>query len=348
MANRWLKRASAAAAAVGVALVFGGGTAWAVPNPTPSPVDVHWVGNGTNYDKTTGEGTCEHVGKSDDLNPGQGQEGWLFILTSPSGSTSQLSFAFDPASALYDSTSPVDGDKKGNGSIHFVVYSSIGAKLASATATNGTANSVLTVSHCTDGPPADTTPSTPPPPTSSISSDVRLANNNVIDDSGNHSGTAPADVHDAVTVTVTGLDFWSGTIHESFYDTNNCDSKVIDSTTVDVSESTKMPVDILEETGLPAGEYSYSASFVDENNDILSTDGICEPFRVVAGPPTSSTTTAPPTTGVPTTTPPSGNHLPTTGVALTGYILAGLALIAGGVFALMVARRRHDAKSTTI
>jgi hypothetical protein len=49
-----------------------------------------------------------------------------------------------------------------------------------------------------------------------------------------------------------------------------------------------------------------------------------------------------------TTTTTDGGHLPTTGVALTGYILAGLALIGGGIVALTIARRRRDAESTTI
>jgi hypothetical protein len=41
------------------------------------------------------------------------------------------------------------------------------------------------------------------------------------------------------------------------------------------------------------------------------------------------------------TTPPSGG-LPVTGAALGGVIMAGVALVAGGIFALVVARRRRD------
>jgi LPXTG-motif cell wall-anchored protein len=316
MANRWLRRASAAAAAVGLALVFGGGTAWAAGST------VTWTGNGTNH------GICENVGPSDDLHPQAGQQGWLFILTSPfdnSGST--LTVTFDPAGSVPPSPVP-NLPKNGNGSYHFAVYSSLGAKLVSASATNGTqGQSILTVSHCTDGTPVGTPPSTPPPPKSSITSEVQLANNKVIDDSKN-PGTAPADVHDAVTVTVTGLDFWSGTLNETFYHTNNCDSAVIDTATVDVDQSTTMPIDVLPETKLAAGEYSYQARFVDQNPeaDEISTNGVCEPFKIVAAP-------------TPTPTTPG---LPVTGSSLTGLLVAGVVLIAAGGAILFVMRRRRS------
>jgi LPXTG-motif cell wall-anchored protein len=325
MANRWLRRASAAAAVVGLALVFGGGTAWAVPSRAMTALDnptIIWDHHGTNAD-----GICSNIGNSDDLNPPQGQEGWVFILTSPAGDTSTLTFDFNPDAITQSPLSP--GEKEANGSIHFVVYTPLGAALQSASATNGTGNSQLNVSHCENGTPVGTPPPPPPSIKSSITSEVRLANNKVIDDSSN-PGTAPADVHDSVTVTVTGLDFWSGTINETFYDTNNCDSKIIDSATVDVDQSTTMPVDVLPETKLPAGEYSYQAMFVDKNNDVLSTSGVCEPFKIVAAP-----TPTPPTT---TSTP----SLPVTGSSLTGILVAGVVLIAGGGAILLVMRRRRS------
>jgi LPXTG-motif cell wall-anchored protein len=236
----------------------------------------------------------------------------------------------------------------GSGSYHFAVYAPLGAKLVSASATNGDGDKhpVLTVSHCTAGTPVGTPP-TPPSPKSSITSDVRLANNTVIDD-GSHPGTAPADVHDVVTLTVTGLDFWSGTINETFYHTNNCDSAIIDSVMVDVDQSTTMPIDILPETNLPAGEYSYQAMFVDKNNDVISTDGVCEPFKIVAASTTTPPTSTPATTpGTPSTSHSSpGGSLPVTGVALTGIIIAGVALVGGGA-ALIYTRRRMDRSTGT-
>jgi LPXTG-motif cell wall-anchored protein len=331
MANRWLKRASAAAAAVGLALVFGGGTAWA-----NGGIPVSWTGNGTTVDPTTHEGTCDHVGTSDDLTPGPNQQGWLFILTSPFDSSgSSLSFTFDPANVPPDSVSPVTGVQMGGGSYHFAVYATLGAKLVSATATNGTANSKLVVSHCTDGSNSEVPPP-PPTPHYTVTSEVQLANNTVIDD-GSHPGTAPADVHDSVTVTQTGADVWSGTITETFYDSNNCDTKIIDSATVDIDQTTTMPVNILPETGLAAGEYSYQASFTD--NGGVNVIGACEPFKIVAPPTTTPPATTPPATTPPTTTTTPG--LPVTGSSLTGILVAGVALIAAGGATLFFMRRRR-------
>jgi hypothetical protein len=66
--------------------------------------------------------------------------------------------------------SPVTGVHQGGGvgAYHYAVYTPIGAKLIAAQATNGTANSVLTVSHCELGGDA------PEQPGSTISSEVHL------------------------------------------------------------------------------------------------------------------------------------------------------------------------------
>ena len=98
-----------------------------------------WDGNGT------ANGFC--TDNTSDTSVPAGQQQWLFILTSPGAGPWTLTAHFDPA------TSPdpavVSGVQQGGGSIHFTVNTAIGAKLLSASATNGTANSVLTVSHCT-------------------------------------------------------------------------------------------------------------------------------------------------------------------------------------------------------
>lgn len=224
--RRWLTRLAVPAAIVAAGLFSLSPAAWATA-PTPVKTTVTWTGNGTT------DGTCDNIGSFDDLNPGPNQQGWLFILTSPFDNTgSDLTFLFNPTSAQNDSTSPVAGVLQGNGSYHFVVYSSIGAKLVSASATNGTQTSVLTVSHCEQGS------STPPPTT-----------------------TPPATTTPPVTTSSPG------------------------------------------------------------------------------------TSTTP---GVPSSTSGGGSHLPTTGIALTGFIVAGLALIGGGLAALMIARRRNDANPTEI
>jgi uncharacterized protein (DUF2141 family) len=331
MANRWVRRATAAAGAVGLALVFGGGTSWAATSSkalalTDVPT-VTWQGNGAH------DGICENIGPSDDLNPPLGKQGWLFILTSPSGSSWTLTVTFNPPNTPVD----VVGVKKGGGSIHFAVYADLGAKLVSASATNGTDKSVLTVSHCESGG----TPGTPPPPPvtphSSITSTVHNADHTVVDDSSKPA-TAPASVHDTVTVTVTDLKFWSGTITVRFFHNNDCKGDQSASATKDIDQDTSMPVeDLLPESGLAAGEYSYRESFVDTNNDALNVTGACEPFKVVEAPTPTPTT--------PTTT------LATTGAPVGSIALAGTILLAGGVglvaFVLVARRRRSQADSTT-
>ncbi len=102
-----------------------------------TPVTVVWTGNGTT------NGVCGSFEADADLNPGTGQQGWLFILTSPATGPWNLSTTFSDGAQ-----GPIAGVQQGSGSIHFVVYTTAGATLMSASATNGTANSVLTVSHC--------------------------------------------------------------------------------------------------------------------------------------------------------------------------------------------------------
>ena len=102
---------------------------------------VVWEGNGTV------EGVCENIGEFDDLEPGVGEQGWLFILTSPDNAAWELTATFDPDGTL----GPITGEQMGGGSVHFVVYTSAGATLESASVTGGTSLSVLTVSHCETG-----------------------------------------------------------------------------------------------------------------------------------------------------------------------------------------------------
>jgi hypothetical protein len=113
--------------------------------PTPIQQTVTWTGNGTT------NGYCNAFIDDPNLNPGPGQQGWLFILSSPFDNTgSNLSFSFDDGTA---SPPTVAGFFQGGGagSYHFIVYTTLGAKLLSASATNGTQFSNLTVSHCESG-----------------------------------------------------------------------------------------------------------------------------------------------------------------------------------------------------
>jgi hypothetical protein len=126
-------------------LVVAGGFIMALNVPSASAIDTDWEGNGASG------GTCDDIGEFDDLDPGPGQQGWLFILTSPEGDDWTLNATFS------DGAQSVEGEQQGtNGSIHFIVYTEAGATLESATATNGTANSILTVSHCELGETEET------------------------------------------------------------------------------------------------------------------------------------------------------------------------------------------------
>jgi hypothetical protein len=147
---------------------------------TDQPVDtatpVQWDGHGAN--KTPADapvyGTCDTVGNFPDLEPEPGQQGWLFILTKPYDSNgSQLTFSFSNGTVV--TASPVPGDfvgqdaaENGEKTYHYVVYTSAGAILQSASATNGTfqtppgaVQSNLNVSHCELGDTV-TPPAIPP------------------------------------------------------------------------------------------------------------------------------------------------------------------------------------------
>ena len=106
---------------------------------------VPWTGNGTTNGFCT-DNSANPVTSSAQV--------WLFILTSPDAGPWTLTTVFQNSS-----TSPVSGEQQGNGSVHFFVTTSVDDKLLSASATNGTETSVLTVSDCTPGtaPPTTTT-----------------------------------------------------------------------------------------------------------------------------------------------------------------------------------------------
>jgi hypothetical protein len=138
------------------ALTFGAVMAYAGSSSSSvTGITVNWDGKGVNDN-----GTCESFVSDPDLNPGPGQQGWLFILTSPaSGATYQLTTSFTPS--FQTPANPI-GPFTTGGSIHFVVYTLAGATLNSASATGGTANSNLTVSHCEGGAKAQPTLFTAP------------------------------------------------------------------------------------------------------------------------------------------------------------------------------------------
>jgi hypothetical protein len=107
-------------------------------------VDVAWDKNGTTADGKCANNTADPAGT----------QKWRFILTSPDPAASSWQLTATFASSGMK-TAP--GDKQGNGSVHFFVETSFNDSLTAATATNGTASSVLTVSDCTSGTPTTTT-----------------------------------------------------------------------------------------------------------------------------------------------------------------------------------------------
>jgi hypothetical protein len=113
---------------------------------TASAVTVEWTGNGT----TNGQCTDNTA----DPNVSNTQE-WLFILTNPGPGPWDLTATFQDSGKKTAS-----GVQQGNGSVHFTVITSVDDTLLSASATNGTDQSNLTVSHCQPGPPSATTTTT--------------------------------------------------------------------------------------------------------------------------------------------------------------------------------------------
>src|SRR5215204_1765739 len=111
---------------------------------------VEWDGN----NGATG-GLCNTVNQ--DPTVPAGQQRWLFILTQPdAGPTWTMTAVFNPPAIT---PMPVSGVQQGGGSVHFTVFTPLGAQLVSASTNDGTDKSNLTVNHC-DVTPTTTTSST--------------------------------------------------------------------------------------------------------------------------------------------------------------------------------------------
>jgi hypothetical protein len=102
--------------------------------------DVVWGGNGTT------NGSCNTL----NLDPSvpQGQQSWLFILSSPDGVGPYLLDATFNTGAYVD----IVGVQQGGGAVQFTLYTPENATLLSASATGGTSRSNLVVSHCGANP----------------------------------------------------------------------------------------------------------------------------------------------------------------------------------------------------
>ena len=91
-----------------------------------------------------------------DLNPGPGEEQFLFILTSPVGNPTLT------VVTTAGTQTGITGTQQGNGSIHFVVTVDQGVTITDAFVEGQNDNSTLTISHCELGPPVTTTTTAPP------------------------------------------------------------------------------------------------------------------------------------------------------------------------------------------
>jgi hypothetical protein len=131
------------------------------------PPTVTWDGNGTT------NGMCTN---SEDLGVTvpDGQQAWLFILTSPGSDPFQLTTNLGNAT----------GTQEGDGSVHFLLFTSLDAVLTSASAVTGTTHSVLTVSGCQFGAAASTTT------TSTTTTSTTTVTSGTTGNSGSTSGVA--------------------------------------------------------------------------------------------------------------------------------------------------------------
>jgi hypothetical protein len=101
--------------------------------------------------------TCPNFTDTDIPAPPAGTTGYLFIGTSISTSSSSITVMYTGGQQT------VAGDQQGGGAFHYVVYIPQGATVTSATVTGATADTVVTVSGCLNGPPATTTTTAGPP-----------------------------------------------------------------------------------------------------------------------------------------------------------------------------------------
>lgn len=104
--------------------------------------------------------TCPNFTDSDVPTPPAGQTGYLFIGTSVSTVTSSITVHYTVPPSPTDHSVTVAGTQQGNGAFHYIVNLPQGAVVSTATVTGATANTVVTVSGCLNGPDSTTTTTT--------------------------------------------------------------------------------------------------------------------------------------------------------------------------------------------
>ncbi len=151
--------------------------------------------------------SCASIQSDPDLNPGPGQQAWLFTLSQPSGDGPyELTTTFSPAWQTPDNAItgffPVGGD----GSVHFIVNSIEGAQLISASASGGqTGQSVLTIAHCEVHPALPLVVLKTAQTSLRRTYSVNAAQAGFTDSNWQVSGAVTIANNNAIPVTVTGL-----------------------------------------------------------------------------------------------------------------------------------------------
>jgi hypothetical protein len=151
------RRLAAAAMITGLALVVLASVAGADDGGTGTAGEVGttavtnpWTGNGTD------DGVCSSFESDPDLNPGPGQQAWLFILNQVDPNTGwSLSATFNPGGTVSGTIIKTE-----NSNIHFEVLSPDNAVLTAAVASNADNDATsgnLVVSHCEHGASVTTT-----------------------------------------------------------------------------------------------------------------------------------------------------------------------------------------------
>ena len=198
-AKNTVRRLAAAAMIMGLVLVVLASVAGADDTETGGEVGITavtntWDGNGT----TTG--VCNSFQSDADLNPGAGQQAWLFILNQVNPNTGwSLQATFNPGGTVAGTIIKTE-----NSNIHFQVLSPDNAVLQSAVATNadnGATSGNLVVSHCEHGASVTTSSSS----TSSTSTSSTSTSSTSTSTSTSSTSTSTSTSTSAPTTTTTTL-----------------------------------------------------------------------------------------------------------------------------------------------
>jgi hypothetical protein len=179
-----------------------------------------------------------------------------------------------------------DGVQQGaGGAIHFIVFSPLGLTLTSASATNGSDNSVLTVSHCQPGTPL--IPTTIQTTVFDGTTGVAWSGTETVGATAEDTSTVGTETEQVAGPTATAdLPPFTGTVTYTFFTNGTCTAPGT-AQTADIVDGVIPPSPT--SLSLAAGNYSYEAQYSGDSNYAPSPVGACEPFSVGPVPTTTST-----------------------------------------------------------